>query len=168
MIYYEKHIKTFIYIFLAICVFSLFYAVVYSKSATNMLLEPYTNYSLGTTYGDYPTSETNLLVEDSFPITGINGVSGEGANDMWWKYPIFEVGSYSQTTNNLRYPNNPDIGNCVPANFCGALYKDARHVSNVAEVLKPVDVNSQGARVNFYNSKDNLLTFRVNEANVLY
>ena len=168
MLYHEKHTKTFIYIFLAICGFAFIYAAAYSNSATNFFLEPYTNYSLGTTYGDYPTSETNLLVQDSFPITGINGVSKEGSNDIWWKYPIFEVGSYTQMTNNLRYPNNPDIGKCTPANFCGALYKDTKHISNVATALSPADVNSYGARVNFYNCKENLLTFRINEANVLY
>jgi hypothetical protein len=168
MLYHEKHMRTSLFIFLAMCVFAFVYAVAYSNSATNMLLEPYTNYSLGTTYGDYPKSETNLLVEDSFPITGNNGVSKEGADDIWWRYPIFEVGSFTQITNNLRFPSNPDTGKCMPANFCGALYKDAKHVSNVAKILKPVDVNSPGARVNFYTTKDNLLTFRTNEANVLY
>lgn len=168
MIYHEKHRNTFIYLFLAITLFMFLYAIVYAKSPTNLLFEPFTNYSLGTTYGDYPTSEIDLLVQDSYPITGVNGVSKEGATEMWWRYPVFEVGSYSQITNNLKYPSNPDIGKCTPANFCGALYKDKKNISNVATVLPPVNVSLSGARVNFYNSKDNLLTFRTNEANVLY
>jgi hypothetical protein len=163
MSYNEKHTK--IYIFLAICIFTFIYA---NSKSTNLLFEPFTNYSLGTTYGDYPTSETNLLVQDSFPITGINSVSKAGASDIWSRYPISEVGSYAQITNNFRYPSNPDIGKCVPAIFCGALYKDRKNISNIATVLSPVDVNLYGARVNFYNTKDNLLTFRTNEANVLY
>jgi len=168
MINNKKNTNNLIYLFLAICFFMFIYAIRYAKSPTNLLVEPYTNSFLGTTYGDYPTSEIDLLVQDSYPITGINGVSKEGANEMWWRYPIFEVGSYKQITNNLKYPNNPDTGKCMPTNFCGALYKDRKHTSNVATVLTPVDVNSSGARVNFYNSKDNLLTFRTNETNILY
>ena len=87
-------------------------------------IEGFSNYSLGATTGNYPSSETDVLLQDSYPITGKNGVSNDGSNEIWWHYPIFEVGSYDQITNNLKYPNNPDTGRCMPANFCGALYKE--------------------------------------------
>jgi hypothetical protein len=157
------------YLFIGVLCIVFLYEVTTNKSPGSFFLEPFTNnYSLGTTYGDYPTSEIEVLVQDSYPITGTNGVSKEGAYDMWWRYPIFEVGSFNQITNNLRYPNNPDTGKCMPANMCGALYKDIKNKSNMASVLAPVEPSAVGARVNFYRSKEDLLTFRTNEANVLY
>ena len=46
--------------------------------------------------------------------------------DMWWHYPTFKLGSYDQITNNIRYPNNPDVGRCTPASVCGALYHEKK------------------------------------------
>ena len=78
--------------------------------------EGFDNYTLGGTNGIYPCSETNVLVQDTYPITGINSVSDQSAAKMWWRYPIFEVGSFEQIKNNIRYPNNPDDGKCPAAN----------------------------------------------------
>jgi hypothetical protein len=109
----------------------------------------------------------DALLENDYPLTGRNGVSNNSAATIWWHYPIFEVGSYKQITNNIRYPNNPDDGQCMPAEFCGALYKEKPHMpSNYAQVLGPVP-NSPNARVNYYNTDDNLLPFK-NEGNILY
>ena len=49
---------------------------------------------------------------DSFPSTGEKNVNDNTYNKIWWKYPIFPVGSFNQITNNLRYRRNPDDDNC--------------------------------------------------------
>ena len=131
------------------------------------LEEGFSNYYLGSTNGVYPSSETDVLVQNTYPITGINGVSNDGSDKIWWHYPIFEVGSYDQITNNIRYPNNPDTGRCMPANFCGALYKDKKIKSNYVEPLPPVDPNA-GTRVGYFTTDVNMLPFRTNMANILY
>ena len=48
--------------------------------------------------GNVPSAETDVIVQDMYPITGINGISNNSASDIWWWYPIFTVGSYAQIT----------------------------------------------------------------------
>ena len=129
--------------------------------------EHFTNYTLGGASGDYPCAQTNVLVQDTYPITGINSVSNESGSKMWWRYPIFEVGSFKQMTNNIRYPNNPDDGRCTAADFCYALYKDKKIGSNIVTPLPPVDANS-GTRVGYFATDDNLMPFRTDVPNILY
>ena len=129
--------------------------------------EGFSNYYLGSTDGIYPSSQTDVLVQDTYPITGKNSVSNDGSNEIWWHYPIFEVGSYDQITNNIRYPNNPDTGRCMPANFCGALYKEKQLKSNYVEPLPPVDPTS-GTRIGYFTSDVNMLPFRTDVPNILY
>ena len=99
-------------------------------------------------------SSSNRLL-DTYPSTEKNTVSGNSYDDIWWYYPIFKVGSYAQITNNLRHRKNPDDGECITAEFCGALYKDAVVDTNVIAPLPPVS-NSPGIRVNYYRTPDNL------------
>lgn len=115
------------------------------------------------------TITDDILLACSYPTTGRNTVSNESASDMWWHYPIFEVGSYDQITNNLKYQNNPDIGRCTPANFCGALYKDSKTKSNYIYPLpqvgeKPVE---NSTRVNYYYAEPNMMPIE-NNGNILY
>ena len=150
------------FLFLLIVVaLPLFYKPYFSNS------EGFSNYYLGSTDGIYPSSQTDVLVQDTYPITGKNGVSNDGANKIWWHYPIFEVGSYKQITNNIRYPNNPDTGRCMPANFCGTLYKDKHLKSNYIEQLPPVDPNA-GTRIGYFTTDINMLSFRTDVPNILY
>ncbi len=149
-----------LFFFFFLIVVALFYKQHFSK-------EGFSNYYLGRTDGIYPLSQTNVLVQDTFPITGINGISDNGSNDIWWRYPIFKVGSYKQITNNIRFPNNPDIGRCMPASFCGALYEDKNTRSNYIEPLPPVEITN-GTRVGYFNTNINMLPFRIDEPNVLY
>ena len=107
---------------------------------------------LGSQAGKYPSADTNVLLQDTFPITGIYGVSDDTASKIWWHYPIFEVGSYKQITNNIRYPNNPDIGKCTATDVCGALYKDKKGPSNYVKPLPPVNPNS-GTRVGYFGTR---------------
>ena len=105
--------------------------------------------SLGS--GNFPSSEINTLIQDSYPSTGNNGVSNNSANNMWWHKPIFKVGSFKQITNNLKYPNNPDIGNCMRSELCGALYKTKHIKSNNIKPLPPVN-DSCGVRVGYFST----------------
>jgi len=134
---------------------------------SKFLEEGFSNYYLGSTNGIYPSSLTDVLVQDIYPITGKNGVSNYGSNELWKDYPIFEVGSYDQITNNIRYPNNPDTGRCMPANFCGTLYNDKHLKSNYIEQLPPVDPTS-GTRIGYFTTDINMLPFRTDDPNILY
>ena len=113
------------------------------------LNEGYSNYTLEEASGDYPLSENNVLVQDSYPLINRNMVSNNDANKMWWHYPIFEVGSYNQITNNIRYSNNPDEGTCMPAEFCGSLYKEKQIKSNYIYPLPPIS-QTHGTRVGYF------------------
>jgi hypothetical protein len=77
--------------------------------------------------------------------------------DIWWNYPTFRVGSYTQITNNLKYPNNPDDGQCRPAEFCNVLYNDHQIASNISQPLPPApSVTSDSVRVGYYSTPLNL------------
>ena len=139
----------------------------FSKMTESLKVKRKDGFTLGNTNGLYPCSQTDVLVQDTYPITGVNSVSDQSADKMWWKYPIFEVGSFKQMTNNIRYPNNPDDARCTAANFCYALYKDKDMGSNVVTPLPPVDPNS-GTRVGYFATSENLMPFRTNVTNILY
>lgn len=114
----------------------------------------------------FPISSSNVLVKESYPITGRKCIGNDSAYQIWWHYPIFEVGSYEQITNNIRYNNNPDTGNCMPADFCGSLYKEFQTKGNYVYPLPPVKPKC-GSRVNYYYTPTNMLPYK-NEANILY
>ena len=135
----------------------------FNMSNSFNMIENYSN--LGVTTGDYPCSETELLVQDTFPITGTNRVSEK--SNAWWRYPIFKVGSYAQITNNIRYPNNPDTGRCMPEDFCDAMYKNRVNKSNYTKQFPPVDPNN-GTRIGYFNTNQNLLPFKTDGPNILY
>ena len=139
----------------------------FSKANSQTTKEGYSGYTLEEASCDVPSSQTNVLVQDTYPITGINGISDNGAADIWWHYPIFKVGSYAQITNNMRYPNNPDEGTCMPASMCGALYKERHLNTNYISQLPPINPNC-GTRVGYFSTTSNLLPFRTNIPNVLY
>jgi hypothetical protein len=139
--------------------------ILFYNSSTK--IEGFSNYSLGAASGIYPSAQTEVLLQDSFPITGKNGVSKNGSNQIWYHYPIFEVGSYDQITNNLKYPNNPDTGRCMAAEFCGTLYKEKQMRSNYIKQLPPVNPDC-GTRVGYFATYINMLPFRNDMANILY
>ena len=135
---------------------------------TIKMIEPYKNNTdLGGYQGKYPFSETDVLLEDSYPLTGRKGISNNGAADIWWHYPIFELGSYDQITNNIRYSNNPDEGTCMPASMCGALYKEKQLKTNYIKPLPPINPEC-GTRVGYFDTNINLLPFRNDMQNILY
>jgi hypothetical protein len=135
-----------------------------SESLKNM--EGYSNYTLDGAMGDFPAAQTNILV-NTYPSIGKNQISDNTSQDIWWHYPIFELGSYKQITNNIRYPNNPDEGTCMPASMCGALYHDKKLKSNYIKPLPQINPEC-GTRIGYFDTNTNLLPFRTNMQNILY
>ncbi len=128
--------------------------------------EGYSNYQLKEA-GDYPR-QVNEPILDSFKHTGHKYASNDSSSGIWWYYPIFEVGSYEQITNNLRYRNNPDEGTCSRADMCGALYRRKKNKSNIARPL-PEAEEGPGARVNYYRTMPNELAFSIpTNENIIY
>jgi hypothetical protein len=134
--------KIFIFILLFIIVASLLFPKI----------ETFSN--LQQSYGQYPNSVDKAILND-YPLIGKNKLSNDNSIDIWKYYPMYQVGSYSQQTNNLRYFDNPDIGTCTPTDFCGALYHDkkSKH-SNIITPLPPVQQMDNAVRVNYYNAKN--------------
>ena len=92
------------------------------------------------------------------------------AYDIWKDYPIFQLGSYAQTTNNIRFPINPDVGRCTPASMCDALYYDKITGDNYAKPLPPVNPDC-GTRIGYFTTNEQLidsLPYRTNMQNILY
>jgi hypothetical protein len=116
------------------------------------LYEGYSNFTLDETMGKIPYAETRSLVQDIYPSTGKNQISNNTSFSIWKNYPIFKLGSYKQMTNNIRHPDNPDEGTCMPASMCGALYKNKNTGPNIITPLPPVSAN--GTRVNYYATKN--------------
>ena len=165
-----------LYLILVVIIFiTIGLPVIYNKLKSIKMIENYQNYDinsatptgLGGYQGKYPFSETDVLLEDSYPLTGRKGISNNGAADIWWHYPIFELGSYDQITNNIRYSNNPDEGTCMPASICGALYKEKQLKTNYIKPLPPINPEC-GTRVGYFDTNINLLPFRTDMQNILY
>lgn len=147
----------------------------YNMFKSIKMIENYQNYdtnnsmttSLGGESVKYPFPETDLLVEDTYPPTGKKGISNNGSANIWWHYPTFQLGSYDQITNNIRYPNNPDEGTCMPSSMCQTLYKEKQLKTNYVEQLPPINPNC-GTRVGYFDTSINLLPFRTDMPNILY
>jgi hypothetical protein len=96
------------------------------------------------------------LLAGEYPLTGNRLLpSAKQYQDIWQQYPIFQVGSYEQITNNLKYRPNPDDGECRRAEMCDALYLNKVIDSNIAKPLPPVP-DTEGTRINYYRTPDNL------------
>ena len=130
--------------------------------------EGYENYTLDGAMGNYPSAQTDVLVQDSYPRINSYGISNNNSSDIWWHYPIFTLGSYAQITNNIRYSNNPDVGSCSPASICGALYHEKQLASNYTTILPLVPEIKNDVRINYYNTACNLFPFSTNVTNVEY
>jgi hypothetical protein len=150
-----------------IIVLSIGLPLFFNNSHMFNMIEGYSNYTLEGAMGKFPEAQTNVLVQDTYQPIGKNELSNESAFNMWWRYPTFELGSYDQKTNNIRYPENPDDARCTPANMCYALYKDKILGSNCIEPLPPVNPDC-GTRIGYFDTDVNLLPFRSDEPNILY
>jgi hypothetical protein len=122
---------------------------------------------LGSTEGTYPISVNRALLDD-YPQIGKNETSNDNYSDIWTNYTVFSLGSFKQITNNLRYHNNPDNGQCIRADFCGALYNNKKTQSNIVNPLPPAE-EGLGARVGYFRSDPNELYFSIpTNENILY
>jgi len=130
-------------------------------------IENYSNYTLDQASGSFPKAQTEVLVQDTYPAIGKNEISDKTANDIWWQYPVFKLGSYKQITNNIRYPDTPDNGTCMPASMCDALYNEKFLKSNYTEPLPPLNPEC-GTRVGYFDTDVNLLPYRTSMQNILY
>ena len=130
-------------------------------------IETFSNYTLDNAIGNFPAAQMEVLVQDIYPAIGKNEISDNDASDIWWQYPIFKLGSYKQITNNIRYPNTPDEGTCMPASMCGALYNEKFLKTNYIEPLPQVNPDC-GTRIGYFDTHVNLLPFRTNMQNILY
>ena len=134
------------------------------------IYEGYSNYSLDQSTGNFPDAQTKVLVQDTYPPIGKNQLSNNTSNDIWMDYPIFQLGSYEQITNNIRYPDNPDEGTCMPASMCGALYHDKKTGDNYVKPLPPVNPDC-GTRVGYFTTDEQVVTslpYRTDMQNILY
>jgi hypothetical protein len=113
--------------------------------------EGFSNYTLDGANGKYPKAQNDILVQDTYPIIPNNIISNNSAINIWQDYPIFQLGSYEQITNNIRFPDNPDEGTCMPASFCNAFYKNKSTGSNIVTPLPPVN-DTCGTRVGYFNT----------------
>ncbi len=95
--------------------------------------------------GIYPIADTKGLLVGDYPEQKKPGVSNWGAAQAWPLYPVYEVGSYAQTTNNKRYWPTPCNGWSTPSEMCGGLYRKKK--IDVPRVAAPA---ADCARVNFY------------------
>jgi hypothetical protein len=115
---------------------------------------------------NFNEGDSYALLRNMYPIKG-NTLSNETAEKMWWHYPVFKLGSYKQITNNIKYPNNPDDGTCMPSNTCFALYGNKQLQSNYSKILPPANPEC-GTRVGYYSTPVNLLSYRTDMQNILY
>jgi hypothetical protein len=153
------------YLFLFIIIILAIIGGVYFKTFG---LEGFTSYPTTSVLGEYPSSEQGGILPGSmFPLTNNKGVSDKSGKDIWKEYPITTVGSYAQTTNNIRYPKNPDDGTSMPAEFSNTFYNNAvKTPSAIITPLGPVK-DCPGARVNYYHTQPDLLPYS-NTGNILY
>jgi hypothetical protein len=132
-----------------------------------MIRQGFTNYNLAQP-GKFPQSQTDVLLQDTYQRINSNGISNNTSDDMWWHYPSFKSGSYDQITNNIRYSNNPDLGNCLPGSICGSLYHEKKTGNNYVKPLPPINPNC-GTRVGYFSSIENtFFPYRSLMQNILY
>ena len=104
------------------------------------------------TPGTFPKSVKQAILND-YPLINKNETSNNNYNQIWWHYPVFQLGSYKQVTNNLKYLDNPDNGTCVRADFCGALYKNKKDTKTNITLPLPGVEEGPGVRVGYFRSE---------------
>jgi hypothetical protein len=110
--------------------------------------------STASVQGDY-------LLNGYYPKSKTFGVRDINSIDVWWQYPQFQVGSYEQITNNIRYSINPDLGGCMPVEFCDTMYDNKQNnPSNIVKPLSPVGkITNATSRNGYFISPGNLNQF---------
>lgn len=101
--------------------------------------------------------EDNYLLKGVYPISN-NPISTQTYSREWKNYPKFNIPSYSQMTNNLRYFKNPNIANSSPEDFLDTFYNKKSNLSNIVKPgeIKPI-VTQGKPRVGYWNTKVDVL-----------
>ncbi len=98
--------------------------------------------------GAYPEVEEGLILDGDYRMKKHAGLSNFTYEEESTLYPVTQVGSYAQTTNNKEYWKIPCNGTAAPADFCGGFY-DAKAIPPKSAAAPP----KQGClRVNYYCS----------------
>lgn len=100
----------------------------------------------------FPCGIDNPILYGDYPVKKKVGITKLENSDIWKDYPIKEVGSYEQTTNNVRYWKNPNNGTCTRAELCNSIYDN-----KTLDIPPPPPILKfgQGTRVNYYDSQIN-------------
>lgn len=108
----------------------------------------YTEGFTNMTFGTYSCSSESPILRDSFyekKNPDLSDLNNENNFDTFNDTQV-PMSSYVQETNNKKYWNTPDNGECSPADFCGSLYTYTPYE------IEPLKIpNDKSARVNFYN-----------------
>jgi hypothetical protein len=112
-------------------------------------------------YTANPSVQGDYLLDGYYPKSKTYGVRDINSSDVWWQYPQFQVGSYEQETNNIRYSMNPDLGGCMPVEFCDTMYDNKKHnPSNKIKPLPPVGkITNTTSRNGYFVTPGNLNNF---------
>ena len=102
-----------------------------------------------------------LITDGVYKVKNNGGTSNKNYPEIYEDFPVFNVGSYDQITNNIRYPNNPDDGECVRADMCNALYENRQPLVNANIQLLGEAETGYGARVNYYRTEPNILFYSI-------
>jgi len=96
-----------------------------------------------------------LSSTDVYPAMTTNRVSDKNASDVWTEYPVSEMSSFAQETNNKRYWENPDNGTASRSEFSNAFYKNRDNTpSNAVPNIPPPRCGENARRVNVYCADD--------------
>ena len=111
-----------------------------------------------------PSVQGDYLLNEYYPKKDTYGVLDINSNDVWWQYQQFQLGSYEQETNNIRYSITPDLGGCMPVDFCNTMYGNMpNNPSNKIKTLPPVEnISSNTSRNGFFLSSGNLNSYYSN------
>ena len=97
-------------------------------------------------YGVYPDRHSDPLLADSYKRKNFIEPSQLTVDDLEKYKPRTPMCSYKQVTNNFRYWETPNNGECKPAAFCNAYYEKKEHKIRGIEIPK-----NNNKRVNFFN-----------------
>jgi len=98
--------------------------------------------------GAYPDTEDGLILDGDYRMKKNAGLSDFTYEEESTLYPVSQVGSYAQVTNNKEFWKIPCNGTAAPADFCGGLY-DAKALPGKSVATPP---NQDCLRVNYYCS----------------
>ena len=98
--------------------------------------------------GAYPDTEDGLILDGDYRMKKNAGLSDFTYEEESTLYPVSQVGSYAQVTNNKEFWKIPCNGTAAPADFCGGLY-DAKALPGESVATPP---KQDCLRVNYYCS----------------